>query len=536
MGQRTLVPDAGEVQLDCAKADGGRFVLVLRSTEERSCCPRCHRSSDRVHSHYQRVLADLPWEGVPVRIQLHVRRFFCSASACQQQIFTERLPHTVRCYGRRTCRLGETIQQIALALGGQGGSRLARQLGILASGSTFLRELRRRAMATPKQGPRVLGIDDWAWRKGHRYGTILCDLEQGKVIDLLPERSEESTEEWMRHHPGTEIVSRDRASLYAEAATKAAPQAIQVADRWHLLHNLTETLVDALAPHHRLLTEVAKATSDKPKASEPSPAQLADPAPPRSRRQRQRQKANRERRLACYEAVMAELRQGLTQAEIARRNGLGIRTVRRWIRAQGFPERKVSPRSTRVDPQAEYIRQRWQQGCHNASRLWRELRERGFKGQAASVRNWIRKHYGPRRCRAKRRPPQSPSPATRASPRHVAWLLLKEPQDARNFIDELYRRSPQIDQCARLAREFCRMIRERDVAAWPRWREQATTTVFANFAKRLGQDEAALLSALKQPWSNGPVEGQIHRLKLIKRSMYGRAKFDLLRLRVVLAA
>lgn len=239
------------------------------------------------------------------------------------------------------------------------------------------------------RGPRVLGTDDWAWRKGHRYGTILCDLERGKVIDLLPERSEESTEAWMRRHPGTEIVSRDRASLYAEAATKAAPRAIQVADRWHLLHNLSETLVDVLAPHHRLLTEVAKATSDKPDASEPSSTQPANPAPPRSHRQR------------------------------------------------------------------------WQQRCHNGTRLWRELRERGFRGQAASVRNWIRKRYGPRRCRAKR-PAQSPSPATRASPRYVAWLVLKEPQEARNFTEELCRRSPQINQCARLAREFCRMIRERD--------------------------------------------------------------------------
>ena len=535
MGQRTLVPDAGEVQLDCAKADGDRFLLILRSSEERSCCPRCHRFSDRVHSRYQRVLADLPWEGISVRIQLHVRRFFCSAPGCPQQIFTERLPHTVRCYGRRTCRLNDTIRQMALALGGQGGSRLARHLGIVVSGATFLRELRREAMAVPAQGPRVLGIDDWAWRKGHRYGTILCDLERSKVIDLLPERSEQSTEEWMRRHPGTEIVSRDRASLYAEAAAKAAPQAIQVADRWHLLHNLSEALVDALRPHHRLLTEVAKTISDKP-AGESPPAQTMEPVSPCSRRQRERQKENRECRLACYETVMAQFRQGLTQAEIARRNGLGIRTVRRWIRAQGFPERKASPRTTRVDPQEEYIRQRWQQGCHNATRLWRELRERGFKGQAASVRNWIRKHYGPRHCRGKQRQPQFPSLATRASPRRVAWLLLKEPQDTRNFIDELFRLSPQIDLCARLAREFCRMIRERDVAAWSRWREEAKNTAFANFAKRLSQDEAALLAALKQPWSNGPVEGQIHRLKLIKRSMYGRANFDLLRLRVVLAA
>ena len=534
MGQRTLVPDAGEVQLECVKAYVGQFLLILRSADDRSCCPRCHRTSDRVHSHYQRALADLPWEGIPVRIKLHVRRFFCDDHDCKQRIFTERLPRTVRSYGRRTCRLNKTVTQIALALGGMGGARLAQQLGILASDSTFLRELRRQVMAIPTRGPRVLGIDDWAWRKGHRYGTILCDLEQGRVIDLLPERSEESTEDWIRHHPGTQIVSRDRASLYAEAATKAAPQAIQVADRWHLLHNLSEALVNLLNPHHRLLAEVAKAASITPEAAQAPSAPSPNSEPLQPRRQRERKKENHERRLASYEAVMTQLRQGLTQVEAARRTGVSVRTIRRWIYAQGFPERKTAPRRTRVDSHEQYLCQRWREGCHNATRLWQELRERNFRGQAASVRNWIRKHYGPRHRRAHERAPGSA--AMRASPRHVAWLLLKQPQEARNYTDELCRRSPQIDQCARLAREFCRMIREHDVAAWSRWSEEAKTTLLANFARRLCQDEGALLAALQQPWSNGPVEGQIHRLKLIKRSMYGRANFDLLRLRVVLAA
>jgi hypothetical protein len=181
--------------------------------------------------------------------------------------------------------LSTSIKQIAWALGGNAGSRLAQQLGIQASASTFLRQLPRKALDIPVQGPRVLGIDDWAWRKRHRYGTILCDLELGKVIDLLPERSEKSTEEWMRRHPGTEIVSRDRASLYAEAATRAAPQAIQVADRWHLLHNLSEALIEALAPHHRLLVEVAKATAEP---SEEATVAITPPTstdnPPRSHR------------------------------------------------------------------------------------------------------------------------------------------------------------------------------------------------------------------------------------------------------------
>jgi transposase len=147
------------------------------------------------------------------------------------------------------------LEQITRALGGSAGARLAQQLGILASGATLLRQLRRREIIDCPRAPRVLGIDDWAWRIGHRYGTILCDLELSKVIDLLPDRSAESTEQWLRAHPGAEIISRDRASLYAEAATNAAPQAVQVADRWHLLHNLSETLAEVLAPHHRLLTD-----------------------------------------------------------------------------------------------------------------------------------------------------------------------------------------------------------------------------------------------------------------------------------------
>jgi transposase len=254
MGQRTLVPDAGEVELGELKVEGfGRLVMVLRSAGEESRCPSCGRLSRRLHSRYCRRLSDLPWEGIPVRIELRVRRFFCGTKDCGQHIFTERLPKTVQRYARRTCRLSTSLEQITLALGGAAGARLAQQLGILAHGSTLLRHLRRRAITLSADAPRVLGIDDWAWRKGRRYGTILCDLERGKVVDLLPDRSTESTAQWLRAHPGTEIVSRDRASLYAEAATKAAPHAVQVADRWHLLHNLSEAVISTLVPHQRLL-------------------------------------------------------------------------------------------------------------------------------------------------------------------------------------------------------------------------------------------------------------------------------------------
>src|ERR1035437_5175119 len=230
--------------------------------------------------------------------------------------------------------------------------------------------------------------------------------EAGKVIDLLPDRSEKSTEQWLRNHPGTEIVSRDRASLYASAATKAVPQAIQVADRWHLLHNLSEALVSALVPYHRLLTEVARSVAKKPEAPAAPVAPPPDATKPLSGiKCAQQQK--RERRLVRYQAVMEQISQGVSKSEAARNCGLGRRTVRRWVSAAGFPERKHAYRPTMVDQHREYLEQRWQQGCHNAAQLWRELRERGFKGQAPIVRTWIHKHYNSRSSDEKQQPSSS---------------------------------------------------------------------------------------------------------------------------------
>jgi len=531
MGHRTLVPDIGEVVLDQLMVEGrGRLVMVLRPASEGSVCPECRQASRRIHSRYRRWLNDLPWEGIPVRIELRVRRFFCETKDCGHHIFTERLPKTVQRYARRTCRLSEALERITLVLGGSAGSRLAEQLGILASGPTLLRQLRRKVIFSSAQAPRVLGIDDWAWRKGHRYGTILCDLERGKVVDLLPDRSTESTAQWLRTHPGTEIVSRDRASLYAQAAAAAAPHAVQVADRWHLLHNLSEALIGALVPHHRLLVEAAQVSARQTEAPA-TPAVLSSVVTKPTSRYHKKQQHNRERRLASYQAAMEQISKGITQSEVAQSSGLGIRTIRRWIRARGFPERKIGDRKSTVDEYSEYLEQRWSDGCHNATQLWHELRARGFAGQAPIVRTWVRRRHGSRRERTGQQPSFHSPP--RVSPRQTAWTLLKEPEDARSYLEELCRRSSEIATCASIAREFVRIIRQRDAVAWKKWKEDAKTSLLAGFAKHLCQDEAALMAALQHPWSNGPVEGHVHRLKLIKRSMYGRAKFDLLRLRVV---
>jgi transposase len=251
-------------------------------------------------------------------------------------------------------------------------------------------------------------------------------------------------------------------------------------------------------------------------------------------RARQLQHNNRQRRLERYKIVMEKVRQGLSQREIGRQCGLSRKTVRRWIRAEDFPERKRNLRHSSVEAHREYLEQRWQQGCHNAAELWRELQTRGFAGRPHTLRDWLQKQYGRRREREKQQAPRPSQP--RMSPRKAAWHILKQPEQAQSFLDEIYNRSPEIAMLAAAAREFCRIIRKRDAAAWPEWQRVVAGGPLAGFAKHLCQDEAAFLAALKQPWSNGPVEGHVHRLKLIKRSMYGRASFDLLRLRVLHAA
>jgi len=239
---------------------------------------------------------------------------------------------------------------------------------------------------------------------------------------------------------------------------------------------------------------------------------------------------HRERRHSRYEQVMELARQGTATKKIARALGIDRRTVRRWIYSEGFPERKAVYRSSSVDAHASYLDLRWQQGCHNATQLWRELKELNFRGQVNIVRRWLRRRYG---LRSEEREHIAKPPLTRASPRHTAWLMLTEPASASAYLEELYRQSPQIAAAANAAREFVRIIRNRDVTAWHNWTLTVKTTSLANFAAHLVRDQDAVLAALRLPWNNGPVEGHVHRLKLIKRQMYGRANFDLLRLRVL---
>src|SRR4051795_11777320 len=519
-----------------------RLTLCVRLSGTAASCPGCRTESRRVQGHYWRCLGDLPCFGRPVILRVQVRRFRCVNDACPRRTFGEPLPRIARCRARHTDRLRSAHHAIALALGGNPGARLATRTGMPIGGTTLLRRIRE-ADLDPPLPPRVLGVDDWAWRKGSHYGTILCDLERGRRVELLPDRTAETLAAWLKDHPSVEIVVRDRAGAYADGARQGAPQAIQVADRWHLLRNGSDALRGVLDHHHRHLDEAARiaaaSLTDEPAANDNTldAASAQDTGLPVTKTEQRSLDAQR-RRDARFEEAVRLREQGMTIRGIARALGIGRKTVRRWLRAGHAPTWRHADRGrSSLDPFRDYLETRWAAGCRNGTGLWREIRERGFAGQSGIVRQWA-----PRQRRqnppAGLKPTAQPAQGQPPTPRKAARLLMSEPdklsEDDRRFV--LLELSPPIAQAVDLARAFSTMIKQSLADQLDGWIAAAENGGFKGFAGSLRQDRDAVHAALTLPWSTGPVEGQINRLKVIKRTMYGRAGFDLLRHRVLAAA
>ncbi len=238
---RQALPEWKELKVEAVDVTYERAIIQVSALSPPRC-PACLGSEVSYHSGYTRSLKDLPWQGRRVEVHFQVRRFRCRAAECSRKIFAERISGLARPRARETLRLGNIVGQVGYALGGLPGSRLLASLGIRASREMVLRQIKVRAAARSQPDARVIGVDDWAWRKRQRYGTILVDLEQNAVVDLLPDRSTESFTGWLERHPGVEIITRDRCGLYAAAGSRAAPDAEQIADRFHLLQNLSDAL------------------------------------------------------------------------------------------------------------------------------------------------------------------------------------------------------------------------------------------------------------------------------------------------------
>jgi transposase len=532
MSASPLLPSASELCLQQILSAPDLITVVIRACRSQAACPACSSPSDRVHSRYVRTLADLPWQGVQVRFRLHTRRFFCDQSSCARQTFSEPLPETVAPYARRTRRLNEALGAIGLALGGEAGSHLAKRLSFMTSPATLLRRVRQSVLPTLAT-PRVLGVDDWAWKRGHRYGTILVDLETHRVVDLLPVRTADALAAWLEAHPGVEIISRDRAGGYAEGARLGAPQAQQVADRWHLIRNLSEALTHCFEQHTPELQAVWNEVISSVPQTESAAVTVSRPFTKAELMRQQR----RTQRLRRYEQVLELHQRGASQEEMAQQVQIDVKTIRRYLRAGVFPEMASRRRPTGIDHWMPYLEQRWAEGCHNAAQLWRELQQQGFRGCQTTIRQWL----------ARLREPSLPVRKTNVSlrqqvppsPRQTTWFLLypdrKRSADQQAYADALLHRLPSLARIVELAQQFLEMCRRRSETSFSTWLAAAKQTPLRSFARGLERDRQAVEAALRLPWNNGPVEGQVHRLKLRKRQGYGRAHFDLLKQQVLQA-
>ena len=379
-------------------------------------------------------------------------------------------------------------------------------------------------------------------RRRRRFGhvkvssrTILVDLESHAPIDLLPDRSADSLATWLQSHPGAEVISRDRGGIYADGATRGAPQAIQVADRFHLLCNLTSAVERVLEQKR---TALAKAIV--PVTPEPTPPPTDGSPKARSRRDQDRDD-RRQHRVDRYNEVVGLHRQGMSQQAISLTLHIQRKTVRRFLRAGRYPERATPHRRPPgINKFQEFLLRRWSEGCHNATKLWHEIQDQGYTGGRTTMAKFIatlrvpgttyfRTTAAPRQKEAK--PP---------SPRQAAMLLARRPEKLKPAEQQLLARlsecCPEIPILYDLTQGFAAVFRGKQSDTLQSWLNQARGTglpEIGRFCDGLGRDEKAVNAAVILPWSNGQVEGQIHRLKLVKRQMYGRAKFNLLRRRVL---
>ncbi len=548
----------GQVQIEAVTT--GRF----------GRCPQCQRRSRHVHSHYQRTLADCPCLGRPVTLHLRVRRFRCRVRWCARQVFCERLPEVARPWARRTERQRQCLERHGVDLGGNAGARHCRVEAVTVSARTLLRLVRQ--IPLPVVGAvRALGVDDWGLLRGQRYGTILVDLDRHEVLDLLPDRTAATVVAWLMQHPEIEVISRDRAGAYAEAARLGAPQATQVADRFHLDKSVTEALERYLLRHHQQLRQAAQppppvpapypvplipsadappppedmATEQGPETSpvETPPVALSAPAAPtRAGRLAQTRRA---RRHALYEEVCALHAQGHSLRAIAATTGLARGTVHKFVRLDSFPE--LQPRGrrwTQLTPFLGLLRERWDGGCHNAMHLWRDLRAAGYRGGRTSVATLLHTWRAAPPAALPGAPPLPPLvPGPVYSSRATCWLLLKEsallsPAE-QAYLTRLAHLCPEVTLAQALTREFQTLIRERDVPglyAWLKGVRLSGIPEFASVATGIWRDRRAVTAALTHPESQGQTEGFVNKLKFIKRSGYGKSGFDLLRRRVLLAS
>lgn len=499
-----------------------------------ACCPVCQSPTSHVHSRYRRVIRDLPINGKAVLLLLHVRKFYCKESTCPRRVFAERLPELTLPHGQSTASLRAFLSTLGCEAGGAGGARIAASVGLQATARTLLRVLHAQPLSEPEP-PRIIGLDDWAWKKRSRYGAIIVDLERRRPIALLEQRSVEVVAAWLGKHPTIEIVARDRSEEFAAAIREALPQAVQVADRFHLVSNLVEYLDRFIT---RRWKELHRAIV--PPASFEQGEALASYSPTRL----QRRLAHTEEGVMLYQQARVWREAGRSHKEIGQRLGVSARTIARWL-SQGYgpatQRRRKKPSD--LDRFVPYLLHRWADGCRNGRVLHQEVRDRGYRGGARTVYKFLQslRASPPPSPRPKMTPLVS-SPLDGVTPRHVVRWLVQAASERESRTTEILHLIGQADsevaQAQILVEEFLTLARTLQGSDLEQWLEHVKTTrikELQQFGHGLERDKAAVVAGLTLPYSTGPVEGHINRLKLLKRQSYGRAGIAHLSRRLLVA-
>jgi transposase len=499
---RQIVPRG--LTLEGLSAEPGGLTIRVAATSARARCPACRRGSARTHSRYERTVADLPWQGIAVTLKVRARRFFCDEPSCGSRIFCERLPD-VAAHARKTDRLGEALLAIVLELGGRAGARLAAELGLVVGRDALLSHAKNLAPEGCSEAVRVLGVDDFAFRKGNAYGTILVDLERRRVVDLLPECSQESLANWLRQHPGVEVATRDRSRVYREGIAKGAPRAAQVADRWHLLRSLALGLEEFLLHKRPALGRAAAPGTDAEEERPPGsidddvsglPVRLGRPygsveGPALMRHERLVERWKEVRRLHLA---------GASVKDIAEWVGTSQSTVYRYRElAEPPPRPRYKRRASVLDPYLPYLLGRWNEGCRSAKRLHQEIREMGYRHSVDTVNRLLSsfrytEQQGkqlPLAPKAKRGSIAGASPTAK----NVAALFMRREEmlseEQEEYLERLCASDPAVAEARRLTQEFAGMVRGLEGEKLDGWLQEAAAceaSVMKKFAAGLKKD------------------------------------------------
>lgn len=513
--------------------------IGLIATQTIGLCTACQMPANKVHSFYQRTLADLPICGKSVSLRIHLRKFFCRNDNCARKIFAQTLPAHFCPYARRLNRAEQPLQAIALQTGARPAARLCALTGQPLSHSTLLR-ISRKTPVQLQSPPKRVGVDDFAFRKGRRYGTILIDLDRHQPIDVLPDREGKTLEGWLRDHPGIELVTRDRSSVYANAITTACPNAVQVADRWHLLANLSEVVERFLDTQRDKINQSILATLPTTDTSTTTQSLREEQLPPSLTWHNDLSQLMATTRVDCtskryvtYEKVKQLQAEGHGIRAIARHLGLARNTVKRYWHQKGFVPRQTAKRSNLFLYEG-YLRRRWLEGQTNVKKLLAEIKAFGYNGSYTILANFLSTYP-----RLEAEPVLPPArKASSYSSRRISRLLNQSANkwsaDEQVFLTHLLTQHESIRGVHELSEQFRQLMTQKSADGLARWCEEAAhVPAYAGFVRGLRQDYAAVEQAFCSEWSNGQTEGQVNRLKMIKRQGYGRAGFDLLRRRVL---